>query len=66
MSYFWKASIAFIYLYLVLAVLGLCCCAQASLATASGGYSLVAVWGLLMAEVSLVAEHGLRSCGPQA
>jgi len=30
-----------------------------SLVTASGGYSLVAMHGLLIAVASLVAEHGL-------
>ena len=51
-SYFRKALIAFIYLHLFLAVLGLCCCAQVSLAAASGGSSPVAVCGLLPAEAS--------------
>ena len=40
-----------IYVFLVLAVLGLCCRA--------GLFSLVAVHGLLIAVASLVAEHGL-------
>ena len=42
-----------------MAVLGLCCSAGFSLVVASVGYSLVAVHGLLIAVVSLVAEHGL-------
>jgi len=33
-----------------------------SLVVASGGYSLVAVKGLLIAATSLV-EHGLEACG---
>ena len=37
-------------MYLVLAVLGLRCCA---------GFSLGAVWRLLIVVVSSVAEHGL-------
>ena len=61
---------------LILAVLGLCCCAGFSPAAASGGYSLVEVRGLLTAVSSLAVEHGLwgtpasaaaarglRSCG---
>ena len=49
------------YLFLLLAVLGLCCCGGLyfSVVEASGGSSLVAVRGLLIAVVSLVAEHGL-------
>ena len=37
-----------------------------SLVSANGGYSLVAVHGLLIAAVSLVAEHRLSSCGAWA
>ena len=36
------------FVYLLLAVLGLCCCAGLSLVVASGGYSLAAVCRLLM------------------
>ena len=36
-----------IYLSLLLAGLSLCCCAGFSLVSTSGGYSLVAVYGLL-------------------
>ena len=36
------------------------------LAVASGGYSLVAAHGLLIAVASLVAEHRLSSYGTQA
>ena len=48
-------KICFIYL----AVLGLCCCTGFSLVVASGGYSPVAVPGLLIVVASLVAEPGL-------
>ena len=34
-----------------------------SLVVASGGCSLVVAQGLLIAVVSLAAEHGLRACG---
>ena len=64
-------------MYLFLAVLGLGCYAQAFSGCASRGYSLVAMCGLLIAVVSLVAagsggfssycswapEHGLNTCG---
>ena len=42
------------------ATLGLCCCVRFSLVVASGGYSLVAVCGFLIAVASLFAEHGLQ------
>ena len=44
--------------YLFLVVLCLCCCLSSSLVVAIGGYCLVA-------EVSLVAEHGLQSTGSE-
>ena len=40
-----------------LAALSLCCCPGLSLVAESRGYSLVAVWGLLVAVVPLAAEH---------
>ena len=58
-------------------MLGLRCCAGFSLVGEGGGYSLVAVHGLLTVVTSFVAEHGLQalqaptvaarglsSCGP--
>ena len=45
---------------LVLTVLGLHCCSGLSLAAASGGYTLVAVRGLLIASASLAVEHTLQ------
>ena len=54
MSYFKKH-----YLFFILAVLGLHCCAGFSLIAGSGDYSLVAVRGLLIVVASLVVEHGL-------
>ena len=58
-------------IYLVLAGLGLRCCAGFSPVLESGGYSLVAGLTLLVAVVSLVAEQalghvGFSSCGEQA
>ena len=46
-------------IYLVLAGLGLRCCAGFSLVLESRGYSLPAILRLLVAVASLVAEHGL-------
>ena len=44
-------------MYVFLAVLGLHCCEGFSVVAASGGYSPVAVYGLLIVVPSLVAEH---------
>ena len=46
-------------MYLFLSVLGLCCCVGFSSVAANGGYSLLAVCGLLTMAASLVAESGL-------
>ena len=46
-------------LFLLLVVLGLCCCVGFSLVAANGGYSLVVVCGLLSVVASLVAEYRL-------
>ena len=46
-------------IYLFLAALGLCCCARAFPSCGEWGLLLVAACGLLIAVVSLVAEHGL-------
>ena len=48
-----------LFILLLLAVLGLCCCAVFSLVDGGRGYSLVAVRGLLTTVAALVAEHGL-------
>jgi len=47
------------FIYLFLAVLGLCCCTGFSLVAADGAYFLVVVSRLLIAVASLVAEHRL-------
>ena len=49
--------ILFVYVFLVFAVLGLCCCTRLFLVAMRGGSSLVVVHGLLIAVPSLVAEH---------
>ena len=46
-------------MYLFIIVLGLHCCTGFPLVMASRGYSLVVVHWLLIAVVSLVAEHEL-------
>ena len=45
----------------ILAVLGLCCCMQPFSGCGEGGYSSLAMHGLLIVVASLVVEHGL-SC----
>ena len=46
------------FIYLLLAELGLGCCAQAFSSCVSGGYFLVVVNRLLTVVASLVAKHG--------
>ena len=48
-----------LFIYLFLAVLGLCCRTRAFSICGEPGLFLVAVRGLLIAVASLVAEHGL-------
>ena len=54
----------FLFTYLVLVVLGLCCCMAFSLAVESGGHSLAEVSGLLFVVASLAVVH--RLWGTQA
>ena len=49
----------FLFIYLFLAALGLCCCARAFSSCGELGLLYVVVCGLLTAVASLVAEHGL-------
>ena len=61
----------FIYLYLFLAVLGLCFCARAFSSCGERGPLFIVVCGPLTIAASLVAEHRLQtrrlsSCGSQA
>ena len=46
-------------MYIFLAALGLCCCAQAFSSCGEWGLLFVVVRGLLIAVASLVVEHGL-------
>ena len=49
----------YIFVYLLLSVLSIHCCADLSLVVVSGGYSPVVLHGLLIAVASLVVERGL-------
>ena len=50
-----------IFIYLsIFGMLSLCCCPRAFTRAASGGSSLLVELGLLIAMVSLIAEHGLQ------
>ena len=55
----------YLFIYLFLAVLGLCCCARVFSSCGEPGLLFTAVCGLLTAVASLVAEHGLWACGLQ-
>ena len=61
--------VLFIYLFfiiiIILAALGLRCCAQAFSSCSKGGLLFVVVRGFLITVPSLVAEHGLQVCGLQ-
>ena len=52
----------FLFIYLFMAALGLCCCAWASSTCGEQGLLFIAVHGLLIAVASLVAEHRLQEC----
>ena len=54
-----------LFIYLVLAVLGLCCCAWAFSSCGEQGLLFVAVCGLLIVVASLIAEHRLQAHGLQ-
>ena len=56
-NFFLNKFIYFIYLFL--AVLGLCCCAQAFSNCGKRGLLFLVAHGLLIVVASLVAEHGL-------
>ena len=60
LEFFCSSLLNFIFIYLLLAVLGLCCSEGFSLVEVSGVYSPVVLHGLLTVVASLVVEHGLR------
>ena len=49
----------YLFIYLFLAALGLCCCARAFSSCGEWGLLFIVVRGLLTAVASLVAEHRL-------
>ena len=51
--------------FFFLAVFCLRCCAQAFSSCGEQGLLFIAVRGLLIVVVSLVADHGLQTCGLQ-
>ena len=48
-----------LFIYLFLAVLGLCCCTRAFSSCSERGLLFIAMRGLLIVVPSLVVEHGL-------
>ena len=56
---FFYTILMYTFIYLFLAVLGLCCCAWAFSSGGERGLLFVVVCGLLIAVAPLVAEHGL-------
>ena len=58
-SYISSIPSFFFLIYLLLAVLGLCCCVMAFSSGGKQGLPLVVVHGILIVVVSLVVEHGL-------
>ena len=59
MKYNYFSLFIYLFIYLLLAALGLRCCSQAFSSCGERGLLFVAVRGLLIAVASLVAEHGL-------
>ena len=57
--FFLKNKFIYLFVYLFMAVLGLCCCAWAFSSCGERGLLFIAVRGLLIVVASLVAEHGL-------
>ena len=51
----------YVFIYLFMAALGLCCCAWAFSSCSEWGLLFIAVRRLLIAVASLVAEHGLQA-----
>ena len=58
-------SYFYLFIYLFLAALGLCCCTRAFSSCGKRGLLFVAVHGLLIVVASIVAEHGLQAHGLQ-
>ena len=60
--FFFLPDLLFIYSFL--AALHPHCCVQTFSSCSEWGLLFAVVWGLLVAEASLVAEHGLQASGP--
>ena len=70
-SFLFFLNFIHLFIYIFLATLGLCCCAQAFSSCGERGLLFVAVHGLLIVVASLVAEHRLQmrrlsNCGSRA
>ena len=59
---FWGFFKFYLFIYLFMAVLGLCFCARAFSSCGKRGPLFFAVRGLLTVSASLVAEHKLQTC----
>ena len=57
--FFFLNKFILLFIYLFLAVMGLCCCAQALSSCDERGLLFIAVRMLLIEVASFVAEHGL-------
>ena len=63
LSFYLFKNFIYLFIYLFLAALGLCCCARVFSSCGERGLFFVAVRGLLIAVASLVVEHGSRHMG---
>ena len=59
LSFFFFNKFIYLFIYLFMAALGLCCCAPAFSSCSERGLLYVAVCGLLVVVASLVVEPGL-------
>ena len=57
--FFFFNKCMYVCMYVFMAALGLCCCAQAFSSCGEQGLLFIAVRGLLIVVASLVAQHGL-------
>ena len=64
--FFFKLYNFYLFIYLFMAVLGLCFCARAFSSCGKRGPLFIAVCGPLTIAASLAAEHRLSNCGSRA
>ena len=62
-SFTFKKKLIYLFIYLFLAALGLCCCAWASSSCGEWGLLFVVVRGLLIAVLLLLRSTGSRRAG---